>query len=137
MSIISINKKAKFDYSILETFQAGLSLSGGMVKLIRSRKVQALGLYVVWQNQQLQIIHLGNESYRENATILLKKREIEKIKSQIKIKGIGCIVLNIKTVGRWVKAEIAIVKGKNKSDKRDTLKQKAINRDMQRDEVMK
>ena len=133
MAVISLNKKARFDYEILETFQAGLSLSGYMVKQIRQKKVHALGLFVVWQNNQLEIIHVGTEAHRENVPLLLKEREINKIREQIRIQGISCVVLNFKTVGRWLKAEIAVVKGKNKSDKRRTLKEKAITRDMARE----
>jgi len=133
MPIIAINKKARFEYHVLETFQAGLSLSGAMVKLIRARKVQATGLYVVWQNDQLEIINMGNESLRANVPLLLKRRQLDTIRERIKTKGVTCVVLNLKTVGRWLKAEIGLVQGKNKADKRKTLKQRAVSRDLARE----
>jgi SsrA-binding protein len=133
MAILSNNKKAKFDYHILESFQAGLSLSGKMVKEVRNRRVNCEGLFVVAQNNRLEIINFGNEKIRENVPLLLKKREIDKIQGKIQEKGITAAVLNLKTVGRWIKAEIGIVKGKKKYDKREDLKKKTIQREMERE----
>jgi SsrA-binding protein len=133
MAILSNNKKARFDYHVLESFQAGLSLSGKMVKEVRNRRVNCEGLFVVAQNNRLEIINFGNEKMRENVPLLLKKREIDKIQGKIQEKGITAVVLNLKTVGRWIKAEIGIVKGKKKYDKREDLKKKTIQREMERE----
>jgi SsrA-binding protein len=133
MAILSNNKKARFDYHVLESFQAGLSLSGKMVKEVRNRRVNCEGLFVVAQNNRLEIISFGNEKMRENVPLLLKKREIDKIQGKIQEKGITAVVLNLKTVGRWIKAEIGIVKGKKKYDKREDLKKKTIQREMERE----
>lgn len=129
MSILTINKKAKFDYHVLESFQAGLSLSGVMTKQIRKNRVQIAGSYVIYQKGQLQIIGFGNDQVRENVPLLLKMREIKEIKGKLSLKGLSCIVLNLKTVGRWLKAEIAIVKGKKNFDKRDDIKKRDLDRE--------
>jgi SsrA-binding protein len=131
VAILLTNKKARFDYHILETFQAGLSLSGPMVKWIRGNKVQLVGVFVVYQKGNLEMINFGNDILRENVGLLLKQREVEDIRGQLATKGISCVPLNIKTVGRWLKADIAIVKGKKNYDKRETIKQ----RDLDREEV--
>lgn len=129
MPTLANNKKAFFDYHILETFQAGLVLSGPMVKLIRQRKINLAGKFVIWQKKQLQIIDLGNEKLSENVPLLLEKSEIRKILQAIQQKGITCIVLEIYTSGRWLKAKIALARGKKKWDKRETLKQRDLDRE--------
>lgn len=129
MAILVSNKKAHFDYHILETFQAGLALSGVMVKQLRQKKVPLASNYIIYQKGQLQIIGFGNDVFRENVPLLLKQKEIKQIQGQLKIKGISCIVLNIKSIGRWLKAEIGLVKGKKNFDKRDDIKKKDLDRE--------
>ncbi len=132
MAVILTNKKVRFDYHILESYQAGLSLSGAMVKLVRSGRVQIVGNYVINQKGELFIIGFGNDSLRENIKLLLKKKEVGEIRGKILEKGLSCTVLNIKTVGRWLKAEIAIVKGKKNFDKRETIKKRDLDREESR-----
>jgi SsrA-binding protein len=133
MAVLVINKKARFEYSILESFQAGLSLSGHMVKMVRANKVVINGMFVVYQKGQLQIIGFGNEQSRENVALLLNKKEVDEIAGQIRIKGVSCIILNIKTVGRWLKAEVAVVKGKKLHDKKEDIKKRDVDREIGRE----
>jgi SsrA-binding protein len=133
MAVLIVNKKAHFEYQILESFQAGLSLSGPMVKLVRANKVVINGLFVVHQKGKLQIIGFGNEQMRENVSLLLNKKEKNEIIEQIREKGVSCIPLNIKTVGRWLKAEIAVVKGKKLYDKKDAIKKRDVDREVARE----
>jgi SsrA-binding protein len=129
--ILAQNKKAFFDYFVIETYQAGLVLSGKMVKQIRAKKVNLQGRYIVHQQQKLQILDFGNQEISENITLLINQKEMTEILKYLNIPGYTCIPLNIKTIGRWIKAEIAVVKGKKNYDKRQTLKEK----DLQREEV--
>ena len=127
--IIATNKRAKFDYFIIESYQAGLSLSGQMVKQIRTNRVSLQGMFIVNQNGQLEILGFGNDQIRENVVLLLKLKEKNAIAGQLYIKGISCVVLNLKRVGRWLKADIALVKGKKNFDKRETIKSRDIDRE--------
>jgi SsrA-binding protein len=127
--ILITNKKANFDYEILQKFTAGLSLSGQMVKQIRTKKVPITGKFITINKDKLEIIGLGNQQIIENVPLLLNQKEIKKIKGQLSIKGISCVVLNLQTVGRWLKAEIAIAKGKKKFDKREDLKKQDLDRE--------
>jgi SsrA-binding protein len=131
--ILITNKKANFDFETLQNFQAGLSLSGGMVKEIREKKVHLQGKYIVWQSHQLQVIGFGNDKINQNVTLLLSKKEIKKIVGQLSTKGVSCILLNLKKVGRWLKADIALVKGKKEYDKRETIKKRDLDREARRD----
>lgn len=132
MSVLAINRKARFEYEILESYQAGLVLSGKMTKAIRAKKVKPEGLFVVHQNNRLEIIGLKAPGLEENAPLLLKKKEMHEIMGRVQEKGLTCMVLNIKTVGRWIKAEIGLARGKTKRDKRETLKKRDLDREMAR-----
>jgi SsrA-binding protein len=129
MSIIALNRKAKFDYEILDSFQAGMSLSGGLVKLLRAGKIPLHSNYIVNQKGELFVIGFGNDTIRENVKLLLHKREIAEIIGKISEKGLSCTILHIKTVGRWIKAEIAVVRGKKVYDKRETIKKRDLDRE--------
>ena len=132
-NLILQNKKAGFEYQILEKFSAGLNLSGQMVKQIVNKKVNLQGKFVIFQKGNLEIIGLGNETWQENVALLLSKKEIRKIQGQLSIKGLTCIILNIKRIKRWLKAEIAIVKGKKVFEKKDAIKNREIDREIKRD----
>jgi SsrA-binding protein len=133
MPVLITNKKAHFDYQILEEFRAGLGLSSKMVKLIRARKIVLSGKFVVFQKDQLQILGLGVESYAENVPLLVTAKELSKIKEELSQKGLTCVVLNFHTSGRWLKAQIAVVKGKKNYDKRKTLKERDLDRENRRE----
>ncbi len=127
--ILMTNKRANFDYEIIGKFQAGLSLSGGLVKQVRTRRVNLQGKYIVFQHNQLQILAFGNDRISENVTVLLTKKEKNKIAGQLSTKGVSCIPLTLKKVGRWLKADIALVKGKKNYDKRESIKKRDLDRD--------
>lgn len=132
MAILLKNRRASFDYEILETFQAGLSLSGVMTKLIRAKNVTLEGKYIIYQRGKLQIIALGNATFSENVSLLLQKKEVKDIKENLQIKGRSCVILNLKTVGRWLKAEVAVVVGRKKQNKKELIKTREIEREVQR-----
>ena len=133
MAVILYNKKAHFEYKIVESYQAGLGLSGPMVKYVRAKKIVMQGLFIVYQKGRLEIVGFGNEQLRENVPILLNKKEMDEIVGQIREKGVSCIPINIKTVGRWIKSEIAIVKGKKLYDKKEDIKKRDVDREVARD----
>ena len=133
MPVLISNKKTKFDYHILETYQAGLVLPSLMVKQIRSRRVTLSATFIINQNNRLELINFGNEVVRINIPILLRKKEMREITEKLNEKGVSCVALNIKTVGRWIKAEIAIVKGKKNYDKRQALKNRDLDRESRRE----
>jgi SsrA-binding protein len=132
MPILAINRKARYDYEILQSYQAGLVLSGQMTKAIRNKRVKPEGLFVVHQNNRLEIIGMQAPGLTENIPLLLKRKEMHEIMGRIEEKGLTCVVLNLKTVGRWIKAEIALVRGKTKRDKRETIKKRDLDREFAR-----
>lgn len=133
--ILALNRKARFDYHILETFQAGLALTGSQVKSVRAKKINIGVCYVVYQNDRLEIINFGEGEEKTNVPLLLGKREQNQIIGAIAEKGVSCIVLNLKTVRRWLKADIALAKGKKKWDKRETIKKRDLDREARKGQI--
>jgi len=139
--ILAVNRRARFDYEILEKFEAGLKLAGHEVKSARAGKVSLKGAFVT--------IHQG-EAYLTNAHIspyqpknippsydptrprklLLKKKELKSLIG--KQKGLTIIPLKIYTKRHLIKLEIALAKGKKKIDKREVIKKREAERMIRR-----
>jgi SsrA-binding protein len=133
MKIITTNKKANFEYTIIEKFVAGLALPDGyIVKKIRNRELTPDNSFVIFQNNRLEAIGMGNNVFKTSIPLLLKKSEVKKILVHKRDKGITVILLNFHSHGRYLKSEIAIVKGKNQSDKRKTIQARDVERARQR-----
>ena len=142
-NVIAQNKRASFDYSLLETFEAGVALTGWEVKSLRMGKVQLTDSYVLMKNGEAfllgaQITPLDTVSthYVTDPTrtrkLLLKKRELAKILAAVSQKGQTCVCTQLYWKGHLVKARIALAQGKQSHDKRDTEKDREWNRQKQR-----
>ena len=142
MSLIEY-KKAKLRYAVLETFQAGLELSGAEVKALRNKQGKLDGSRVVIRGGEAYIVGMSIPPYQQgntpagynperNRRLLLKKGEIEELLAGEERKGLTVVPLEVYNAGRYIKARVAIVRGKNKSDKREDLKLKDAKREMDR-----
>ena len=130
---IALNKKARHDYFIEEKFEAGLALTGWEVKSLRQGKVQLLDSYVDFHRGEAYLTgalitplqqastHTVCEPRRQRK-LLLHKRELERLQQKIQAKGYTCVCTALYWKGVHVKAEIALAKGKQNHDKRDTAK---------------
>jgi SsrA-binding protein len=137
------NKKAKFEYHLLDTFEAGIVLSGTEIKSIRKSKASILEAYCIFYNGEVWIRNMHVSEY-ENASfynhkpkadrkLLLKKTEIQKIEKFLKIKGNTVVPLRVFLSDKgWAKLEIACAQGKKLHDKRQDLKEKDDKRDIDR-----
>ncbi len=143
INIIDKNKKAYFDYFIEETFEAGIVLQGNEVKSVKMGNVNLKDSFchidkgeVYLKNCHITPYEKGsafNAEPRRNRKLLLNKREINKLIGKIKTKGYTLVPTQIYFSGNLVKLEIALAKGKQLHDKRDTLKEKDIKRDTERE----
>ncbi|PDH49516.1 MAG: SsrA-binding protein [Bacteroidetes bacterium MED-G20] len=137
------NKKAKFEFEFIETFTAGIQLFGTEIKSIRNNKASISEAYAVMVKNELFIRnmyvadyenggHFNHESKRDRK-LLLNKLELSKINKKIKNKGLTIVPtrLFISSNG-WAKMNIAVAKGKKIYDKREDLKTKDINREIDR-----
>jgi len=142
MKIIHKNKKAYFDYEILQEFKAGIILLGSEIKSIRSGNINLKGAYVSLQKEKpvLKGANISRYAYdtREDydpfrdRTLLLKQSEIDRIENQLNTQGLTLIPLYIGMDGKLAKLQMAIARGKKKHDKRNTLKERATKRQIDR-----
>jgi len=143
MKIITTNKKAHFEYFVLEEFTAGISLVGSEVKSIRSGYVSINDCYVQFRGGEAFIINMYIKNYpyttqyeldeRRTRKLLLNKREINYLLGKVTEKGLTVIPLKLYFNQGLVKVEIALCKGKQLYDKRQTLKKRDIERDIARE----
>lgn len=137
------NKKAKFEYHILDEFVAGIQLQGTEVKSIRQMKASIKEAYCVVQDQEVYVrnMHIAeydngshyNHNTRRDRKLLLNRKEIDKVEKKLKDNGITLIPLALFVNERGlIKLKIGLAKGKKLHDKREDLKQKDDKRSMDR-----
>jgi len=139
------NKKAFHDFHIIETYEAGLVLTGPEVKSIRNSTVQLKGSYVSFKENQLKLIgchiskpsNIGNWFFEEtrDRILLLSKKEKNKLFTASKEKSYSLVVLELYQPdnSNKIKAKLALVKGKKDYDKRNALKEKQLDMDSKRE----
>lgn len=143
MTDFATNRKARFNYQILETFEAGIVLSGFEVKAIRNNKANIDNAFVTTQNNELFLINMQIPPYqKENVPkeydaarqrkLLMHKKQISSLIGSLKQKGLSLIPLNLYGKKNKIKIAIALAKGKGKIDKRETIKRRESEREMHR-----
>ncbi|MEH6583948.1 MAG: SsrA-binding protein SmpB [Halioglobus sp.] len=142
-NVIAQNKRAKFDYHLEETFEAGLALTGWEVKSLRMSKVQITDTYVLMKDGEAFLLgalitplntastHFVTDPTRTRK-LLLHKKELAKILIAVSQKGKTCVCTSLYWKGHLVKARIAIAAGKQDHDKRDAQKDQDWVRQKQR-----
>ena len=137
------NKRARFEYQIHDTFIAGIQLNGTEIKSIRLGKVTITESFCAFKENELWIrgMHVAeyefgtyaNHEPKRERKLLLNRQELNKLQKKLKNQGLTIVPLKlfIDTKG-WAKLEIAIAKGKKLHDKRDSLKEKHIIRDVEK-----
>lgn len=143
MTILLQNKKAAYEYHILESYTAGIQLLGTEVKSIRDMKASISEAYCHFIDNEIFIIGMHVSEYRQikytnheplrNRKLLLKRKEIDKLAKSIKEKGLTIVPLSVSlTTTGFVKIEIGLVKGKKIHDKRESIKEKDIKRQLEK-----
>lgn len=128
------NRKAKFDYEILETFETGIVLKGTEIKSIRLGKANLKDSYCIIKNNEIFILNMHISSYEfgnifnheETRTrkLLMHKKEILKLKNNLQLNGLTIIPLKLYFKKNKAKLLIALARGKHNYDKRETIKKR-------------
>lgn len=126
--MVTVNRKAHFDYVLGDELTAGMSLVGSEVRAIRDHHVQLKGSFVTIRNGELWLnnLTLGAETAR-NIKLLATKKQIEALERE-KVAGSTIVPVKLLGGGRHIKLVIAVGKGKKKYDKRETIKKRDIER---------
>ena len=141
--IISDNRQARFNYHIIETYEAGVSLQGTEVKSIREGKVNLRDGYALIRNDEAWLLNVHISPYqkageffnhepRRSRRLLLHKQEIRKLIGKVEQQGLTLVPLRMYFKRGWVKVDIALAQGKKLYDKRESIKQRDDKRTMQR-----
>ena len=142
LKIISLNRKARFNYSFKEMYEAGLVLSGSEVKSLRAGKVSISESYAHDKSGEIFLVNSNIPSYKassyndhepnRNRKLLLNKKEINKLLGKINREGLTLIPTKMYFKKGKAKVEIAVAKGKKQHDKRHTKKKRDWNREKAR-----
>lgn len=134
------NKKATFDYTVVDEIEAGIVLTGNEIKSIRQGHVQLKDSFAQLKNGEVFLINAHISPYEHANTfdkvnplrtrkLLLHKKQIKKWEKELKLKGFTLIPLNMHMTNGKVKVQLALAKGKHTYDKRQSIKERDIARD--------
>ena len=136
------NRKAKFDYEIIDTYETGIVLTGTEIKSIRQGKANLKDSYCIIKNNEIYVLNMHISSYdhgnifnhEETRTrkLLMHKKEINKIKNNLEVNGFTVIPLKLYFKGSFAKLLIGVAKGKHNYDKRETIKKRDQERELKK-----
>ena len=142
VEVVARNKRARFDYSIEETLEAGIELVGSEVKSLREGNANLSDSYAMPEREQLFVHNLNIGPYKaasmlghtplRRRRLLLHRREIDKILVKVKERGYSLIPLQIYFKQGWAKVELALAKGKTHEDRREDIKERETKREVDR-----
>jgi SsrA-binding protein len=138
------NRKARFNYEILEKYETGIELLGTEVKSVRAGQMSLEGAFVIARGGEAFLINANIPPYQpknspkdydplKNRKLLLTKKEIAELAGSEKNKSLTIVPISVYNKNRKIKVEIALCKGKKKFDKRETIKKRDTDREIRRD----
>jgi SsrA-binding protein len=140
--IIASNRKARYEYEILDTFEAGIALLGPEVKALRAGKASLGDAYADIRRGQVYLInaHIGayEQAGRANAAplrerkLLMHRKEISRLEGRVEERGLTLIPLRLYFLNGRAKVELALARGKRRYDKRQAIRKRETDRDLQR-----
>ena len=141
--ILAENRRARHDYEILEKIEAGLALLGSEVKSLRGGSGNIAEAYAQVSDGESWIVNMHIPEYlqagphqnhdpRRRRKLLMKAREVERVRKKVAEKGLTLVPLKLYFSGPWVKLEVGVCRGRKRHDKRHALKERQDRRDVQR-----
>jgi SsrA-binding protein len=143
IKVISQNRQARFLYEVLDTYEAGVRLIGTEVKSVRAGRANLRDGYAIIRNREAWLLNVHISPYqasgeyfnhdpRRTRKLLLHRKEIDKLYGQVEQKGLTLVPLKMYLKGGLVKVSIALARGKKVHDKRETIKRREDEKEMQR-----
>ncbi len=137
-----LNRKARYDYEIEDTYEAGIVLTGTEIKSIREGKVNIKDSYAIIRNNEIFLLNTHISQYKEGnifnhdedrtRKLLLHKKEILKLRDKLEIDGYTIVPLKIYFVKNKAKVLLGVAKGKKNYNKKETIKERDIQREMEK-----
>lgn len=143
MNELAINRKARFDYDILETYEAGVELKGFEVKAVKTGHINLTGSFAVFKNNQIWLLNATIPPYQPKNTpadyepnrtrrLLLKKSEIKELIGKTSQKGLTLVPLRMYNKYGRIKILLGLARHKKKADKRESIKKREAEREVKR-----
>ncbi len=142
MKVLADNKKAHFEYEVVDKLEAGVVLTGQEVKSVKSGNVSLKGAYVSPKNGEIFLVGCHIPPYQPKniedhvperpRKLLLKRKEVDRMIQASKEKGLTLIPLKVYTRQGFIKIEVGIAKGKKRFDKRSSIKKREVDRNLRR-----
>jgi len=139
---VATNRKARHDYHIEESFEAGIALTGSEIKSVRAGQVNLRDSYAIVRNGELWLInsHIApydpasrqNHEPRRNRKLLMHRRQINRLEGQVQERGYTLVPLRMYLRGGKAKVELALARGKRQYDKRETIAKREAGRQIER-----
>jgi SsrA-binding protein len=144
MASYAENRKARFNYEFLEKYETGIELLGTEVKSVRGGQMSLEGAFIIVRGGEAFLINANIPPYQplntskdydplRNRKLLLTKKEITELADSEKNKSLTIVPISVYNKNRKIKVEIALVKGKKKIDKRETIKKRETDREIRRE----
>ena len=138
------NRKVRFDYEILDKYEAGIELLGSEVKSVRGGQISLEGAFVIIRGGEAFLINANIPPYQvkntpsdydpiRNRKLLLTQKELAELEATEKNKSLTIVPISLYNKGRKIKISIALAKGKKKFDKRETIKKRDTDREIRRE----
>ena len=141
-NLVAQNKKARHDYAITATYEAGLVLTGTEIKSVRARRVQLKDGYAQFHNGELWLMNVHINEYSNgnvfnhdplrNRKLLLHKKELQKLRTTLTTKGVTLVPLKMYLKHGFAKVLLGVAKGKHEYDKRNDIKRREQERQIER-----
>ena len=141
--VLAENRKARHDYEILDSYQTGIELAGTEVKSVRNGKLNLKGSFGLVEHDEIWLYNMHISPYDKGSIynldpmrkrkLLLKKTEIKKLIGKTAEKGLVLVPLKVYIRGNWVKVDLALGKSKKQYKKREAIKRKDVDRDVERE----
>ncbi len=142
MKVVATNRKARHDYHILDTYEAGMALTGSEIKSVRAGRINLRESYVTVRSDELWLINchiapydpanrLNHEPLRERK-LLMHRRQIDRLARDVQEPGCTIVPLRVYLKNNWAKVEIALAHGKRQYDKRQAIAKRESERHIRR-----
>jgi len=146
MPVIAVNRRALFDYEILEAYEAGIVLTGQEVKAVKTGHINLQGAFVVIRNDEAWLLNAHIPPYQtanapsgydpdQSRKLLLNRKELSALPGKTSQKGLTLVPLRVYTKKGFVKVEIGLARHRKKHDKRELIKRRDAEREIQGDDA--
>jgi SsrA-binding protein len=142
VKVVARNRRARHDFTVEQTLEAGLELAGSEVKSLREGNANLTDSYALPEKDQLWLHHLNIGPYQaasflghspiRKRRLLLHRRQLDKLITEVKERGVSLIPLQVYFKNGWAKVELAVAKGKTHGDRREDLIERESRREMDR-----